>query len=374
VYDASPPRAEETPRGARETNVELTQRLGFDAERRKARALQFGLGPSSQALTDRLHADVFAPNHEHLHRFFFRALHDQPSFEKVITDSTLASRVVRSQRAYLATLGHDPLSEGYFESRLKAGALHMRLGVPLADYMATSGALEREIVRLVEERFASEAASAKELVDHVISVCSLDLSLAMECYHRLTLEELEQHLRRAQSDHEQLRTVVRRDTLTGTSSRDFVLATLDHSVHEAKTMHLPLSVAMVDLDHFKRVNDMHGHLVGDAVLRIVAERMREALRDDDLVGRYGGEEFLLILRGAPLATAGLVADRLRKRIGSQPIEVDGHRLHVTTSVGVAQLGPGEDPTGLIARADAALYRAKHLGRDRVSIDALAGQR
>jgi diguanylate cyclase (GGDEF)-like protein len=354
--------------------VELTQRLGYDVEQRKARALQFGLGPGSQALTDRLHADVITPHHDHLHRFFFQALHDQPSFAKVVTDSTIASRIVRHQRSYLATLGHDASSETYFEMRLRVGAVHVRLGIPLPDYVATTRALERELVRLVEDRFVDAPETAKELVDHVIAISGLDLSLAMECYHRLTLDELEQHLRRAQSDHEQLRTVVRRDTLTGTSSRDFVLATLDHSVHEAKTMHLALSVAMVDLDHFKRVNDLHGHLVGDAVLRIVAERMREALRDDDLVGRYGGEEFLLILRGAPLATAGLVADRLRKRIGTQPIEVDGHRLHITTSVGVAQLGPGEDPTALIARADAALYRAKHLGRDRVSIDVLPGQR
>ncbi|GAB4216610.1 MAG: hypothetical protein OHK0013_43310 [Sandaracinaceae bacterium] len=354
--------------------MELTQRLGYDLETRKARALQFGLGPASQALTDRLHSDVIGPHHDRLHRFFYEALKSQPSFTRVVTDSTIASRIVRHQRSYLATLGHDPMSEAYFEMRLRVGAVHVRLGIPMPDYAATAQALERELVRATEERFADDPSTAKTMVDHVLAVCGLDLALALECYHRLTLDELEQHLRRAQSDHEQLRTVVRRDTLTGTSSRDFVLTTLDHSVHEAKTLHLPLSVAMVDLDHFKRVNDLYGHLVGDAVLRIVAERMREALRDDDLVGRYGGEEFLLILRGAPLATAGLVADRLRKRIGTQPIEVDGHRLHVTTSVGVAQLGPGEDPNKLIARADAALYRAKHLGRNRVSIDALPGQR
>jgi len=101
--------------------------------------------------------------------------------------------------------------------------------------------------------------------------------------------------------------------------------------------------------------------------------MRGARRDDDLVGRYGGEEFLLILRGAPLATAASVAERLRRRISAEPVEHEGTRVHVTASIGVAQLGPGEDAAAVIGRADHALYQAKDMGRDRVTVDALASQ-
>jgi len=353
--------------------VELAKHLGFDAESRRARAAQHGLNEASQELTDLLHARVVGPAQEELHRAFFGATQQQTSFAKVAGAAEVASRLRRHQRHYVATLGHDLLSHGYFESRLEVGAVHRRIGTPLPDYVAVALALERALVSAVEEQLEAEPELSKRLVDHVLAISGLDLSLAMEAYHRLTLEDLETHLARARDDHEQLQTVTRRDSLTGTSTREFMLHTLDHALHEARTMHLALSVAMLDLDHFKRVNDTHGHLVGDAVLRSVAARMREALRDDDLVGRYGGEEFLLILRGAPLATATSVSDRLRKRISAEPVEHDGLHVHVTASIGIAQLGPGEDAPALIGRADQALYRAQNMGRDFVAIDTVPSQ-
>jgi diguanylate cyclase (GGDEF)-like protein len=128
---------------------------------------------------------------------------------------------------------------------------------------------------------------------------------------------------------------------------------------------------MVDIDHFKRINDTYGHPVGDEVIRVVAERLRDALRDADVLGRYGGEEFALIVPQTGAAAAEL-AERLRHVVSGNPVPTAAGPLPVTISVGLACLdGADEDLRQLLSRADGALYQAKQAGRDRVCIAAPA---
>jgi diguanylate cyclase (GGDEF)-like protein len=128
-----------------------------------------------------------------------------------------------------------------------------------------------------------------------------------------------------------------------------------------------LTVVMVDLDHFKRVNDEHGHPAGDQVLRVVAERLAESVRAGDAVVRYGGEEFLLVLPGSRLENGRAVAERARRALCERPIEIPGATLTVTGSFGVAERRGEEDRDALVGRADTALYAAKEAGRNRVEV-------
>jgi diguanylate cyclase (GGDEF)-like protein len=130
----------------------------------------------------------------------------------------------------------------------------------------------------------------------------------------------------------------------------------------------PLSVVMVDIDHFKEINDELGHAMGDEVLKHVAARLGEALRAGDAVVRYGGEEFLLILPGVDCQQAARVAERARELVQRYPAIVAGRRIDVTVSLGVAQRRPGESRSSVIERADQAMYTAKRSGRDRVEVD------
>ena len=126
----------------------------------------------------------------------------------------------------------------------------------------------------------------------------------------------------------------------------------------------PLVVLLADVDHFKRVNDTLDHAVGDRVLAAVADTLRRCVRADDLVVRWGGEEFLVVLRGATLAVAERVAQQVRAALAA------GHGTDVpivTASIGIASWTPDESPEALVARADAALYAAKAAGRDTVRI-------
>ena len=165
--------------------------------------------------------------------------------------------------------------------------------------------------------------------------------------------------------HEALRRFAQTDTLTQIANRDSALERAS-SLLATST---PFCLAILDLDHFKRVNDTHGHLVGDEVLSAAASRIVRALKAKDLAGRWGGEEFVLIYVGLDLAQSQKVAERVLNTLRSSPIATRVGPLSLTASIGLACASPGEPLDHLLARADAALYEAKRLGRNRLVVAA-----
>jgi two-component system cell cycle response regulator len=161
-----------------------------------------------------------------------------------------------------------------------------------------------------------------------------------------------------------LEALSRVDDLTGTYNRRHVEEHLATALNGARRHHQPLSILFIDVDGFKRVNDELGHQVGDAVLRMVAQRIRLTFRSEDVVGRWGGEEFLAVLPMTPLPGAVAVAERLRLAIADTPVKTGGHTVAVTVSIGCAGDEKGE-VEALLREADVALYRAKQGGRNRV---------
>lgn len=163
---------------------------------------------------------------------------------------------------------------------------------------------------------------------------------------------------------EAMRQQATRDGLTGTCNRLAVLEALGREWHGASREHSPLSILLIDLDDFKRINDTHGHLAGDEVIREAARRMEIALRPYDVLGRYGGEEFLAVLPACDEHSAVRLAERLRARISERPVLHEGEAIPVTGSIGVATSDARGDMSALLHAADQALYRAKALGRNR----------
>lgn len=160
-----------------------------------------------------------------------------------------------------------------------------------------------------------------------------------------------------------------RDALTGAYNREHFEERLRVEVSFARRHATMVSLLMLDLDHFKRINDTHGHPTGDAVLTAVAEKVAAGLRTEDVFARYGGEEFAIILRGIDRANAALVAERLRDRVAAAPVLHEGLKVPVTLSVGCASLSccpePEPEAQALVALADRRLYAAKRAGRNRV---------
>ncbi len=173
--------------------------------------------------------------------------------------------------------------------------------------------------------------------------------------------------------HDRLRAMLDRsvslaftDSLTGIYNRRYMNAHLDRNLMEIAQTGKPVSVMLFDIDHFKQVNDNHGHGAGDEVLKAIAGAVADCVRETDLLARYGGEEFVLVMAATEAEIALKVADRLRAQIAETEVRDGDLVLRVTISAGVAStLDPAETPDRLIERADAALYRAKQNGRNQV---------
>ena len=169
------------------------------------------------------------------------------------------------------------------------------------------------------------------------------------------LDQAEQHLR----------ALTREDSLTKLFNRRYFFEVAAIEFERARRYGTTLSLMMIDLDFFKRVNDKYGHQAGDRVLNQVAHLMQSVVRATDIVGRYGGEEFVVLLTQAGLAEAMVLAERLRSKINNAEIVVDGHRLRVSISIGVSERLPADTSfDDLVSRADSALYQAKAAGRNR----------
>jgi two-component system cell cycle response regulator len=170
---------------------------------------------------------------------------------------------------------------------------------------------------------------------------------------------------------ETLRVQAMHDSLTGLWNRAATLDFLRRELNRGKRQGTPVTVVMADIDHFKRINDTHGHLAGDVVLREVAQRLSSSVRGYDVTGRFGGEEFLIVLPGCTIQDAVDKAESLRACINQEPVDTPEGPIPVTLSLGVAVRDGAVkvDPDSLLRAADAALYRAKSGGRDRVELAA-----
>ncbi len=183
-----------------------------------------------------------------------------------------------------------------------------------------------------------------------------------------TLESLRSEMEGLESQmavHEQYRYQATHDALTGLWNRAAIFDILHRELVRAKRENAEVGIIMADLDHFKRVNDTFGHLAGDAVLKEAARRFAAAVRDYDSVGRYGGEEFLLILPGCKAETAVLQAERIRAAVSAAPVVAEEGEIAVTVSLGVTSSANPDSIETALRAADAALYKAKQRGRNRV---------
>jgi diguanylate cyclase (GGDEF)-like protein len=205
-----------------------------------------------------------------------------------------------------------------------------------------------EVIRMAEE----SDAKYRELEDRMILLQRENLELVVR---NRTLNE-----------------VSSRDTLTGLYNRWYVLEKIDSEINRALRHGSPMALLMLDIDHFKNVNDTYGHGVGDQVLQWVGRTLKESCRVYDVAARYGGEEFCIVLPETPTGNTTVAAERIRQRLQQSPVTVGSVEVSVTASFGIAGVDSAPDegilsPAALIDRADRALYTAKHRGRNRVEM-------
>jgi two-component system cell cycle response regulator len=348
---------------APEINCPYCEEYGFDKERRAARLALLELTPSDHALARRLQEDVIRPHLDAIVEGFYAQLLRDREVRAIIDYAGGESHLKETQSDYLLTLGLDFESPGYWDYRLRVGLAHDRVGVPLPLYQAAYRLLQQLIIDRI---FSGPDSDLRDrLVGFVLKITALDMSIAIETYHQAQLHDLESSLDALRNERLKLRRKAETDALTGLASREAALVVLRRGLAVTRRRRQALCVIMADLDLFKAVNDTYGHLVGDGVLRDVGQRMRAALRNRDELGRFGGEEFIVVLINTPLKMAREVAERVRVRVAAEPIRHGDLDIPITISQGLAVAKPGDTAEALIDRADRALYRAKQEGRNRV---------
>ena len=345
----------------------LCDKYGFDKVGRERRLALLGFGVEDLELAQQLQTKVLVPNWQSIIEAFHDFIMSKPEMVEYVDSPEMLERLKQSHAGYLASLGVDYSSFEYFENRLQIGVSHARIGLPLGFYLAANRLLVDLIMRCFPPDIIKQPEHCLTLSRFVNRIVNLDMSLAIEIYHHTEVQDLESSVHDLLNERENLTTQVQRDALTQLASRQYLLDVLTLEVEQAASKGGDLTVAMADLDHFKKVNDTLGHLIGDRVLKDVAHRITTSVRDRDLIGRYGGEEFLLIFPDTSLQVAQQVAERIRQHIASTPIHLQDQSIPITISIGLTHFNPDDTLESLLQRADSAMYAAKQAGRNCISI-------
>ncbi len=214
---------------------------------------------------------------------------------------------------------------------------------------------------LLEEReFYRNAVKQEEELSSKV----LDQNLSLKKAYQ-DIEFLNQKLAKV---NEELEKLARYDNLSGLLNRLNLFSVMDVEIERSLRGNTELCGIMMDIDHFKKINDTYGHPCGDIVIREIGVRLRKDLRKYDNAGRYGGEEFFMILPDTSLKEARQIGERFRETLSSLPIQCENEELRVTASLGIAQFKPGDSRDDWLSKADKAMYMAKELGRNRVEVE------
>ncbi|MDH3611945.1 MAG: diguanylate cyclase [Gammaproteobacteria bacterium] len=348
---------------------ELCESRGFDREAIAQRLSLVGLArPELRAQGEALQDRVIRPNCDAILDSFYSSLVGIEGFSKIVGEFSDADRLRKTQSRYLQSLGVGFDQRQYFEERLRIGSVHNRIGVPQSLYQCSFQTLQFLLIRHIPRHLQCDRSAFENMIEFILKITALDMSLAVESYCAAKMFGLEESLKIVRGERERLHHLSVTDWLTDLHNHSFSRQYLTESLDRARREESPLCVIMADLDHFKKINDVHGHLVGDQVLRIAAARMISGARTGDEIGRYGGEEFLFILRNTDIAEGQNVAERVRLRVNSDSVRSKNTEINVSLSLGVAQARAADNVDTLIDRADAALYAAKLAGRDCVRLE------
>lgn len=318
-----------------------------------------------------LQKNVIKPNLGDIVDRFYGSLAGVDEFSRIVKQPSTMARVRASQEHYLLSLGINFRTREYFEERLRIGAVHQRVGVPQSLYQCTYQRLQGLLIEYIPPAIRDDDAAFQAMLQFILKITALDISLAAESYCSARVSDLKHSLASERDKSDRLSKLAVTDWLTNLHNHSYSRRCLEAALGQARIEDSPLCVIMADLDHFKEINDACGHLVGDEVLQIAAGRMTSAARMGDEICRYGGEEFLFILKNTNVAEGKEVAERVRARINGDAVHSGDRRIELTLSLGLAQASSDDTVNSLIERADTALYAAKRAGRDcaRVALNA-----
>jgi diguanylate cyclase (GGDEF)-like protein len=312
--------------------------------------------------------DVIATHIDELVGEFYDHLLQFEELRGILSDPKLVERLKGSQRQYLLSLGQLGEDVEYAEARLRIGLAHERVGLKQKWYLGAYHKLFELILQRLAVRYPEDACRVTSLVLTLHKVLTLDEIFVVETYYYATVQRQQDSLCQLTDAHRQLEDLALQDSLTSVKNRRALMEALGLEFQRSRRYRRSLALLFLDVDHFKEINDRHGHAFGDQVLFHVVHVARGLIRPPDIIGRYGGEEFVIGLVECDQAGALQIAERIRLNIARDEFAWERHVTAVTVSIGVVMLSPDIDQIEtFITRADQAMYHAKRRGRNRVEL-------
>lgn len=324
----------------------IAQDLNITPEDFEQRKLFLEIGPED---VERIKG--FSASLEHVPGAMFDAFYEHltafPETKGILRDNTTIDKLKGKQLNYFEEMLRGDYDWDYLMSRLSVGWRHTELGIVPLWYIGAFGKYLKEMRKVLE----IHSAEPEAVYESLFKVVLLDMIITLEAYH-YGKYRLQEELKRAMVT----------DDLTGTYNRRKFEELMGFEIDRSRRRKSPLTMLMLDIDHFKLVNDTYGHHVGDEVLKGLAQVVGDQLREGDFLIRFGGEEFVVFLPDASLVSGVEVAERIRAKVEAHSF---GEAGQVTISLGAAALEPYDTGVSFLERVDAKLYEAKEGGRNQV---------
>ena len=305
-----------------------------------------------------LHKLVLDPNLEVIIEGFYSYLQSHQEYKTYFQPGEQLTRMAQTQEAYLRSLGENFHSPDYFENRLQIGVTHNRINLPPRLYECAYTKLKEIIVaHIPDDMTADEKNKIQLFLNRIIS---LDIALALESYYQSQLGSLQGSIEELRQSKEQLQQRSLIDSLTGANTRAAVLGLISKLIQQYQNNGAIFSVIMCDIDNLGQVNDQLGHMAGDLVLKKTVEQIKSRIRNKDVIGRYGGDEFLIILRDTVEKDAINVMNNLITYIRDQALKIGDTSINIQISYGIIGIEKEDSLPGLLDRVDKALLKAKSI--------------
>ena len=345
----------------------LCDQLRITGEELQTRLAFLSFGKEDRRNLVEIHEEISSHIDEIIGEFYDHLLQFE-ELRVILSDVKLVERLKGTQRQYLLSLGLSADCVEYAEGRLRIGLTHERVGLKQKWYLGAYHKLFGLILQRLAVRYSGDAGRLSSLVLTLNKIITLDEVFVVETYYHASMQRLEDSLHRLNDAHRQLEGLSRQDSLTPVDNRRALMEALALEFHRSRRYQHPFALLFLDVDHFKEINDRHGHQFGDHVLLHVVQSARGIIRPSDIMGRYGGEEFMIGLVECDQSGALQIAERIRLKIALEQFTWEHHSTVVTVSIGVVMLSPEIDQVEtLVTRADQAMYYAKHRGRNRVEL-------
>lgn len=303
-----------------------------------------------------LHNEVIDPCLETIINAFYAYLQMHPEFQVLFKPGEQLTRMAQAQEAYLRSLGTNFHSPDYFENRLQIGITHNRIGLPPRLYECAYAKLKQLITDQITDKIPVEQQlKMRHFLNRIIA---LDVSLALESYYQIQVDNLQGSINDLRESKALLKQRSLIDTLTGANTRAATMDAITKLVHQHQTDGTIFSLVMCDVDNLGNVNDRLGHMAGDLVLKKLVEQIKSRIRNKDTIGRYGGDEFLIILRDSNEKSADKVMNTINEHLKNHELKVGDTGIKIHMSYGVTNVQDGDSLPSLLQRVDQALLQAK----------------